>query len=43
MFANPDYVSLLYTTLPGFILLGVAAVLLGIGSFAMSKLAKVEV
>ena len=43
LFANPDYVALLYTTLPGFILLGAAALLLGVGSFAMSKLAKVEV
>ena len=43
MFANPAYIRLLYTTLPGFILLGLAAVLLGLGSFAMSKLSKVEV
>ena len=43
MMVNPDYIALLYTTLPGFILLGVAAFLLGLGSFAMSKLAKVEV
>lgn len=42
-FVNPEYVRLLYTTLPGFILLGLAVVLLGLGSFAMSKLAKVEV
>jgi tight adherence protein B len=42
-FANPDYVALLYTTVPGFVLLAVAALLLGIGSLAMSKLAKVEV
>ena len=33
----------LFTTLPGLILLGVATVLLCIGSFAMAKLAKVTV
>ena len=43
MMVNPDYIALLYTTLPGFIILGTAAFLLGLGSFAMSKLAKVEV
>jgi tight adherence protein B len=43
MFVNPEYIRLLYTTLPGFVLLGVAAGLLAIGSFAMSKLSKVEV
>ena len=42
-FANPDYASLLYTTTPGFICLGVAAFLLILGSVAMAKLAKVEV
>ncbi|MDR7253798.1 tight adherence protein B [Nocardioides sp. BE266] len=42
-FANPDYVALLYTTLPGYIILGVALFLLGLGSFAMAKLATVEV
>ena len=42
-FANPGYVSLLYTTVPGFILLGLATALLAMGSFAMSKLSKVEV
>ncbi|WP_439936382.1 type II secretion system F family protein [Nocardia sp. N13] len=42
-FANPEYIRLLYTTLPGFILLGLAAALLAMGSFAMAKLAKVEV
>ena len=41
--ANPEYVKLLYTTLPGFIMLGLAAMLLAVGSFAMAKLAKVEV
>lgn len=43
MFVNPEYIALLYTTLPGFVLLGAAVLLLGVGSFAMSKLAKVEV
>jgi len=43
MMVNPDYIALLYTTLPGFVLLAIAAFLLGLGSFAMSKLAKVEV
>lgn len=43
MFANPEYIRLLYTTLPGYIMLALAAVLLGLGSFMMSKLAKVEV
>jgi tight adherence protein B len=42
-FANPEYVSLLYTTVPGFIILGLAGFLLALGSFAMAKLAKVEV
>ncbi|RYB96373.1 VWA domain-containing protein [Nocardioides glacieisoli] len=40
---NPDYIRVLYTTVPGFILLGAAAVLLCIGSFAMSRLATVKV
>lgn len=43
MLVNPDYIRVLYTTLPGFILLGMATLLLVIGSFAMSKLAKVQV
>ena len=43
LWVNPTYIELLYTTLPGFILLGAAAVLLCIGSFAMAKLSKVEV
>ncbi|UFN45604.1 type II secretion system F family protein [Nocardioides okcheonensis] len=42
-FANPDYVRLLYTTVPGYIILGMALFLLGLGSFAMAKLATVEV
>lgn len=41
--ANRPYVSVLYTTLPGYILLALAMVLLGIGTFAMAKLVKVEV
>ena len=43
VFANPEYIEVLYTTLPGFILLGVAAFMLGLGGFAMAKLSKVEV
>jgi tight adherence protein B len=43
LFANPDYVRPLYTTTVGFMILGAAAVLLVIGGFAMSRLAKVEV
>ncbi|GAA1450131.1 hypothetical protein GCM10009641_81900 [Mycobacterium cookii] len=43
MMVNPDYIALLYTTVPGFVLLAIATFLLGLGSFAMSKLAKVEV
>lgn len=43
VFANPEYIRLLYTTLPGYFLLGAAAVLLVLGSVMMSKLAKVEV
>jgi tight adherence protein B len=43
MLVNPDYISVLFTTLPGVILLGFATILLGVGSFAMSRLAKVEV
>ncbi|MBL0747469.1 type II secretion system F family protein [Nocardioides baculatus] len=43
LFANPDYIRVLYTTLPGFLLLGLAGFLLALGSFAMAKLSKVEV
>jgi tight adherence protein B len=43
MWANPEYIKLLYTTVPGYVLLGLAIALLAIGSFAMAKLAKVEV
>ncbi len=43
MFANPDYIRVLYTTAIGFVLLGVAAFMLAIGAFAMAKLSKVEV
>ncbi|GAA1920501.1 type II secretion system F family protein [Nocardioides hwasunensis] len=42
-FANPEYVRLLYTTLPGYIILAVALFLLSLGSFAMAKLATVKV
>ncbi|SED34930.1 tight adherence protein B [Nocardioides exalbidus] len=42
-FANPEYVALLYTTVPGYIILALALFLLGLGSFAMAKLATVEV
>ena len=42
-FANPDYVRVLYTTLPGYLILAVAGFLLSLGAFAMSKLATVEV
>ncbi len=41
--ANPEYAQVLYTTLPGYLILAVAGVLLAIGSFAMNKLATVEV
>ncbi|MBD3926993.1 type II secretion system F family protein [Nocardioides cavernae] len=43
MFANPDYVEVLYTTMTGWILIVVAGFLLALGGFAMAKLAKVEV
>jgi tight adherence protein B len=43
LFANPEYVEVLYTTVVGWILLGVSVFLLGLGGFAMAKLAKVEV
>jgi tight adherence protein B len=43
MFANPDYVEVLYTTVVGWILIVVAGFLLALGGFAMAKLAKVEV
>jgi tight adherence protein B len=43
MMANRDYVEPLYTTGVGWMMLIAAGVLLGMGSFAMAKLAKVEV
>jgi len=43
MWVNPTYIALLYTTFPGFILLGAAVVLLVLGSVFMAKLSKVEV
>lgn len=42
-FANREYIALLYTTTPGIMILVVAFMFLGIGAFAMSRLAKVEV
>lgn len=42
-FVNRSYMEVLYTTFPGALLLAAAAGLLGIGTFAMSRLAKVEV
>jgi tight adherence protein B len=41
--ANRAYVSVLYTTLLGILILGVAVVLLAAGSFVMSRMVKVEV
>ena len=43
LFANPEYIEVLYTTVPGFFLLALAGFLLALGAFAMSKLSKVEV
>ncbi|MBC2933476.1 type II secretion system F family protein [Nocardioides sp. zg-1228] len=43
LFSNRDYISVLYTTGLGYALLAAAVVLLGIGSWAMSKLATVKV
>lgn len=43
MFVNPEYIRLLYTTVPGYIMLALAIMLLGLGSLMMAKLAKVEV
>ena len=43
LFVNRDYVSVLYTTTPGYFMLAAAVFLLGLGSYAMSRLAKVEV
>lgn len=42
-FANNDYVSVLWTTTIGWMILAAAAVMLAIGGWAMSKLAHVEV
>jgi tight adherence protein B len=41
--ANPEYVRMLYTTVPGYVILALAGFLLTLGSFAMAKLATVEV
>lgn len=43
LLVNRDYVRPLYTTLIGFVMLAVAGILLGMGSWAMKKLATVEV
>jgi tight adherence protein B len=43
LFANPDYVRPLYTTGMGIVLLAVAGSLLALGSWAMKKIAVVEV
>jgi tight adherence protein B len=43
MVANRDYVSVLYTTFLGWIMLAVAAVLMAVGSFWMSRVVKVDV
>jgi tight adherence protein B len=43
LMGNGDYVRVLYTTFPGYVMLFMATVLLGLGSFAMMKLATVEV
>lgn len=42
-FVNREYIQLLYTTFPGYIMLAAAALLLGLGSFMMAKIANVEV
>ena len=42
-FANPSYARVLYTTTTGGIILAVALFMLALGSFAMAKLATVEV
>jgi tight adherence protein B len=42
-FANHDYISVLWTTFYGWVMLGFAIFLLTLGGVAMSKLAKVEV
>ncbi len=43
MFANPDYVRVLYTTLVGGLMLGAAVLFLTMGAWFMSRLVKVEV
>ena len=43
LFGNAEYVRVLYTTLPGYMMLGAAGFLLALGAFAMTKLATVEV
>jgi len=41
-FFNPDYISLLWTTFPGMVILGCALVLLAIGAGTISILVKIE-
>lgn len=43
LMSNPTYVEPLYTTFAGYVLLGAACGLLGLGGWMMSKIAKVEV
>ena len=43
LFVRPDFVRPLYTTGIGFVLVGVAATLLALGQFIMSRLTKIEV
>jgi tight adherence protein B len=43
MVANREYVSVLYTTFLGWIMLAVAGVLMAVGSFWMSRVVKVDV
>jgi tight adherence protein B len=43
LLVRPDFVRPLYTTLPGFLMLGAAAGLLGMGIFVLSRLVKIEV
>lgn len=40
--ASPDYISALYTSLPGWLMLGVAVVLLALGSWWLSRVVKIK-
>jgi len=42
-FANRNYIEVLWTTGLGYVILGVAGIMLAMGGWAMSKMAKVEV